>query len=58
MDLVQSGTAVIDAVDMGTATQTDTSAITIKCTGTVTDGGGGINNNDIVQEYMRVTYAD
>lgn len=35
-------------------TQTDTSAIVIKCTGTVTDGGGGINNDDLVNEGLIV----
>jgi hypothetical protein len=50
----QEGTAEIDDVDVGTTTQDDGAAITIKCTGTVTDGGGGINNNDIVQEGLVV----
>ncbi len=40
----------------GTLTQTQTNALNIACTGTVTDGGGGINNNDIVQEYQRTDF--
>lgn len=47
------GTDVLNAF-VGTCTETDTSTITIKCTGTVTDGGGGINNNDIQQTGMLV----
>jgi hypothetical protein len=41
-------------MENGTTTETDTAAITIKCTGTVTDGGGGVNNNDIVNEGLLV----
>jgi hypothetical protein len=52
--LVQGGTTTLVDAESGTLTQTDTAAITVKCTGTVTDGGGGINNNDIVQEGLAV----
>lgn len=50
----QDGTAQINNFANGTVAVSDAGAITIKCTGTVTDGGGGINNNDIVQEGMIV----
>ena len=40
----------------GTLALNDGAAITVRCTGTVTDGGGGINNDDIVQEYLRIQY--
>jgi hypothetical protein len=53
--LTQTGTTAIHDVGVGTLTQDDGAAITIKTTGTVTDGGGGVNNNDIVVEYTRVT---
>jgi hypothetical protein len=52
--LLQGGTTTLTEVESGTASQTDTSAITIKATGTVTDGGGGINNNDIQQTGLLV----
>ena len=42
---LQGATAIIDA-ELTAGTQTDTAAITIKCTGTATD------NDDIVQEGM------
>jgi hypothetical protein len=54
--LLQGGTATIIDVEGGTATQDDGAAVTIKATGTVTDGGGGINNNDIVQEGLLVEF--
>jgi hypothetical protein len=52
--LIQGGTTTLVDVEGGSLTETDTAAITIKCTGTVTDGGGGVNNNDITQEGMIV----
>lgn len=52
--LNQGGTATIVDVEQGSLTEDDGATITIKCTGTVTDGGGGINNNDIVQQGMYV----
>jgi hypothetical protein len=33
----------------GTSTEAYSGSIIVKCTGTVTNGGGGINDNDIVQ---------
>jgi hypothetical protein len=54
--LVQGGTTTLVDAEQGTAAQDDGAAITIKCTGTVTDGGGGINNDDIVQEGIIVEF--
>jgi hypothetical protein len=54
--LLQGGTTTLVDVENGTLTLTDSAAITYKCTGTVTDGGGGINNDDIVQEGMTVEF--
>lgn len=45
--LTGDATTVHD-LEEGTLTKTDTAAITCLITGTVTDGGGGINDNDIV----------
>lgn len=47
-------TTIIHKQTITAGTQTDTAAITIKGTGTVTDGGGGINNDDLVQEGLIV----
>lgn len=54
--LNQGGATTLVDVEQGTAAIDDGAAITIKCTGTVTDGGGGINNDDIVQEGMIVEH--
>jgi hypothetical protein len=54
--LLQGGATTLVDAEGGSLTETDTAAITIKCTGTVTDGGGGINNNDIVQEGLIVQH--
>ena len=56
--LVQGGTTTIVDVESGNISQNDGAAITIKCTGTVTDGGGGINNNDIQQEGLIVRFLN
>lgn len=53
-ELLQLLTTVIDTHTITAGTQDDGAAITIKCTGTVTDGGGGINNDDLVQEGLIV----
>lgn len=53
--LLASPTAIVKN-GVGTAAITDTAAITIKGTATVTDGGGGINNDDVVQEGMIVEF--
>lgn len=53
--LTQGATSLAD-VERTALTETDSAAITIKCTGTVTDGGGGINNDDIVQRGLIVEY--
>lgn len=50
--LIQAGTASAVDVEIGTATQTDTAAITIKCT------GEGVATNDIVQEGMQVEFIN
>lgn len=50
--ITQAGTTTIHDVQVGTAAITDTAAITIKCTGTA------VADNDIVQEFLRVCYAD
>ena len=52
--LVQGGATTLLDAEQGSLTQTETAAITIKCTGAVTDGGGGVNNDDIVQEGLMV----
>lgn len=43
------------AIQIGTATIDDGATIAISVTGAVTDGGGGINDNDIVCEGMFVS---
>ena len=48
--IIQSGTASQVSVENGTLTQTDSSAITVKCTGDAT------SDNDVVQEGMIVEY--
>ena len=50
--LIQAGTASAVDVEVGTATQTDTAAITIKCT------GEGVATNDIVQEGLLVEFVN
>lgn len=52
--LNEYGTATQTDMENGALTEDDGAAVVIKCTGTVTDGGGGINNNDIVQEGLLV----
>lgn len=54
--LVQGGTTTLVDVEAGTHTQDDGAIINIKCTGTVVDGGGGVNNDDIVQQGMTVVF--
>lgn len=53
-DLNQGGATTIVDAEQGTASETDTAAIVIKCTGTVTDGGGGINDSDLIQKGLLV----
>ena len=48
--LVEAGTATLIDIENGTATQTDTGAITIKCTGEAT------TNDDILQEGVFIEY--
>ena len=50
---VQGATSLVDC-EGGALTIDEDATIIIKCTGTVTDGGGGINNNDIVQDGLIV----
>jgi hypothetical protein len=50
--LNQAGTTSIIDIENGTATQTDTAAITIKCTGT------GTSNNDVVAEGMLTEFIN
>jgi hypothetical protein len=52
--LNEYGTTAQTDMENGTLTEDDGAAITVKCTGTVVDGGGGVNNNDIVQEGMLI----
>ncbi len=52
--LLQGGATTLLDVENGSLTEDDGAAILIRGTGTVTDGGGGINNDDIVQEGMMV----
>lgn len=52
-----NNTTTVD-VESTTPAADETAAITIKCTGTVTDGGGGINNNDIVQRGLVVKFLN
>lgn len=56
--LLQGGTTTLVDCETGSLTETETAAITIKCTGTVTDGGGGINNDDITQSGLLVTLIE
>lgn len=48
--LNEYGTTVQTDCENGNLALNDGAALTINFTGAVTDGGGGINNNDIVQE--------
>jgi hypothetical protein len=41
-----------------TPAETETGAIVIKCTGTVTDGGGGINDDDISQKGLVIKFLN
>lgn len=50
--LIQGGAATILDTNSGTLTQTDTAAITVKCTGTATA------DNDIVQEGMTIKFLN
>lgn len=52
--LIQGGSTTLVDCESGTLAITDSAAIVVKCTGTVTDGGGGVNNNDILQEGMTI----
>src|SRR5690606_30248536 len=40
----------------GTLTLDQTQAFSVRCRGTVTDGGGGVNNDDIVQTFQKIEY--
>lgn len=51
--IVQGATSLVDC-EGGSATENEDATITIKCTATVTDGGGGINNDDLVQDGLIV----
>ena len=50
--LIEAGTVSLTDIENGTATQTDTAAITIKCTGTAT------SDNDIVNEGLTVEFLN